>query len=83
MKRGRLMIRVCIAFIIFLLNSSVTCAEGKLSENWLINSKKLGYPIQYRVYIPKNINKSIRLPVIYLTDGQWYLKEGTIRERSF
>ena len=49
--------------------------EGSLSENKLIESKVLGYPLQYRVYVPEGAEDK-RLPVLFVTDGQWYIEPG-------
>lgn len=51
-------------------------AGGKLTKNIRINSQAMGYPIQMRVYIPEGTKKTDKLPAIYVTDGQWYLKDG-------
>ena len=50
--------------------------KGELSENKIISSAILGYDLQYRVYSPPNYTQASNLPVIYLTDGQWYIDSG-------
>ena len=54
-------------------------AVGTLSDNIRIESKVLGYPLQYRVYTPEGVNISEKLPTIYLADGQWYLEPGDMK----
>jgi len=46
--------------------------SGKLSSHKIIDSKSLGYKIQYRVYTPSGYDVSQNLPVLYITDGQEY-----------
>lgn len=46
--------------------------SGKLSSHKFIDSKSLGYKIQYRVYTPSGYDVSQNLPVLYITDGQEY-----------
>ena len=45
--------------------------RGKLSEDLPFQSKKLGYTVNYRVYVPADSN-SKELPVLYVTDGSDY-----------
>ncbi len=51
-------------------------AAGTLGENQIISSKFMGYDLQYRVYLPEAYETLENLPVIYVTDGQWYISEG-------
>lgn len=51
-------------------------AQGSLSENTRITSNILGYDLQYRVYLPDNINAGDQLPTLYITDGASYAKRG-------
>jgi enterochelin esterase family protein len=44
-------------------------ARGKLSEPFVIASKKLGYPKRFTVYTPPGIEKLKDVPVLYVTDG--------------
>ncbi|OEJ99462.1 alpha/beta hydrolase [Roseivirga misakiensis] len=69
--------------LIFCLNSvsaNDVKLAGKLSDNEIIESTILGYDLQYRVYTPPNHDQLKDLPVIYLTDGQWYLEAGSMHE---
>jgi len=50
--------------------------NGELSENIIINSKVLGYSLQFRVYTPKGMKDSDQLSTMYIVDGQWYLEQG-------
>lgn len=52
--------------------------KGALSENKIITSTILGYDLQYRVYQPPGYSELSELPVLFLTDGQWYLRGGTM-----
>ncbi|MEL7004607.1 MAG: alpha/beta hydrolase-fold protein [Bacteroidota bacterium] len=52
--------------------------EIGLSSNNIIKSDVLGYDLQYRVYLPPGYGKLENLPVLYLTDGQWYISDGEL-----
>lgn len=76
-----------IFLLAFFAQCVVICASGKesvisgtLSDNKVISSTVLGYDLQYRVYTPPNYEKLSDLPVIYLTDGQWYIELGRMHE---
>lgn len=56
-------------------NPTDSLNDHTLTENLIIKSEILGYNLQYRVYLPK-VDKLSSLPVLYLTDGQWYEGEG-------
>lgn len=60
--------------------AAVSSVRGMLSENRLITSQKLGYDLQYTVYTPPGYDEAERLPVLYLTDGQWYAEQGRYPE---
>ncbi len=45
---------------------------GSLSDNILIYSDVMEYPIHYRVYLPVGYENMETLPVLYTTDGQEY-----------
>jgi len=53
-------------------------AQGTLTDNRRISSEVLGYDLQYRVYIPQQSSADTAMPVIYITDGQWYISEGEL-----
>ena len=65
---------VAAATLLLTLAVSASGAKGSLSENLLIASEALGYELQYRVYRPDSEAKD--LPVLYITDGQWYISQG-------
>jgi len=53
-------------------------ADGKLSDDIRISSERLGYDLQYRVYEPEGTSSNAELPVLYITDGQWYISRGEL-----
>ncbi|MFY0594698.1 alpha/beta hydrolase [Roseivirga sp.] len=67
-------------FLINSLSAKEKNIAGTLSDNTVISSTILGYDLQYRVYTPENYEQLSDLPVIYLTDGQWYLEAGSMHE---
>ena len=67
-------------FLFFHISHARVPLKGALSENQIITSQVLGYDLQYRVYTPANVDSEESLPVIYLTDGQWYISEGRMHE---
>ncbi|TNE73346.1 hypothetical protein EP331_04740 [bacterium] len=50
---------------------------GNLSDWKLIHSKKLGYDLSYKVWLPANFDSESKAtyPVLYVTDGQEYSDE--------
>jgi len=54
-------------------------AAGTLTDDIRIESKVLGYALQYRVYLP-DAPPGQALPTLYVTDGPWYLGRGRMRE---
>jgi enterochelin esterase-like enzyme len=44
-------------------------SHGSLTDNLTINSKALGYEINYRVYLPAGFENMGKLPAIYVLDG--------------
>ena len=53
-------------------------AKGQFTDNLTIESRSLGYPVNYRVYTPAGYEKMDRLPVLYVTDGQDFLQFGKL-----
>lgn len=45
---------------------------GQLLDQQRLNSKSLGYEVNYKVYVPANYAQLAKLPVIYVTDGHEY-----------
>src|SRR5512135_754942 len=54
-------------------------AAGTLTDDVRIESKVLGYALQYRVYLPSS-GPGVNLPTLYVTDGSWYLEQGRMKE---
>ena len=61
-----------------MLLAGLAHADGKLSDNIRITSDVLGYALQYRVYLPEGAGRNEKLPVLYITDGQWYISRGKL-----
>lgn len=53
-------------------------ANDYLSDNKRITSDILGYDLQYRVYQPPSIVEGEQRPVLFVTDGQWYIASGRL-----
>ena len=53
-------------------------SDGNLSNNQIIESTILNYKLQYRVYVPEGYETLENLPVLYVTDGQWYIASGEV-----
>ncbi|MFN8205968.1 MAG: alpha/beta hydrolase-fold protein [Bacteroidales bacterium] len=49
-----------------------TVSQGSLSGNILLESRLLGYDMNYCVYLPKNYERLTGLPVVYVLDGHEY-----------
>ncbi len=63
-------------FWFLIAHSSARADQGTLSDNIRIESAALGYALQYRVYTPANVAEAENLPILFVTDGQWYLSQG-------
>lgn len=76
------MFKRSIFFVFSLIIFSVQAVSdaGTLSDNIRIESKKLGYALQYRVYTPNGYDNIENLPALYVTDGQWYLNQGQLHK---
>ncbi|NND71266.1 MAG: esterase family protein [Rhodothermales bacterium] len=55
-------------------------SDSDLSYNKIFKSQKLGYDLHYRVYTPGGYSDLDSLPVIYVTDGQWYIQNGKVHK---
>jgi enterochelin esterase-like enzyme len=53
-------------------------AAGTLTDDLRIESKVLGYALQYRVYVPDGAPGQA-LRTLYVTDGAWYLEQGRMK----
>ena len=51
-------------------------ADSTLTSDIRITSEVLGYDLQYRVYLPDGYESLQDLPVLYVTDGPGYIKQG-------
>lgn len=49
---------------------------SRVSDAQVISSTILGYDLQYWVYTPAGYDELKELPVLYLSDGAWYLDPG-------
>ena len=65
--------------ILFTFYSATVKAYGDLSSNYLFKSNLLKYDLNYRVYTPTRNSSKEPIPTLYLTDGQWYIKGGDIK----
>lgn len=69
-------------WLVLIILSSAACIrmqmapDTTLSDNLRITSEQLGYDLQYRVYTPPGYESLEDLPVVYVTDGQWYIESG-------
>jgi enterochelin esterase-like enzyme len=70
----RFILKLLIISLVF--TTTPVKAGGTVSENQLIRSEILDYHLMYRVYLPEGYEAQDNLPVIYVTDGQWYTREG-------
>lgn len=61
---------------ILLLTTATAYAGGTLTGNQKIASDVLGYNLQYRVYLPEGHQSQEDLAVLYVVDGQSYIKQG-------
>lgn len=75
--RRWLRIRAAPSLLVFALISPV--AAGELSEYRRITSSYLGYDLQYRVYRPTSVSNDKKLPTLYVTDGDAYLRFGDFK----
>ncbi|MEW9799009.1 alpha/beta hydrolase [Alteromonas sp. CYL-A6] len=55
---------------------------GHLSDNQRITSQVLHYSLQFRVYQPPGLTGQLAYPVLYVTDGQWYIRDGQLPARA-
>ena len=53
-------------------------AGGVLTDNIRIGSAALGYDLHYRIYLPEDLEPDRDYPVLFLTDGQDYLRHGRV-----
>jgi enterochelin esterase-like enzyme len=53
-------------------------ADGTLTNDIRISSDVLGYDLQYRLYLPEGYDMRTDHPVMFLTDGQNYIRRGNM-----
>lgn len=78
--KGICMKNIWTATLAALMISLPTFAAGTLSDNIRFDSQILGYEMQFRAYIPEGTKKDDSLPVVFVSDGQWYLGDGQMAE---
>ena len=61
------------------LQVSPVSAAAPLTDDIRIESRVLGYALQYRVYVP-DVPAGRTLPALYVTDGSLYLEQGRMQE---
>lgn len=69
-----------LCILALMLLTSIALAKGELSDDIRIESDVLDYDLQYRVYVPEGVRRNAKLPVLYITDGQWYISRGEMPE---
>ena len=55
-------------------------SAGDLSHNKIFKSDALGYDLHYRVYTPTGYETLSNLPILFATDGQWYIQNGKVHK---
>jgi enterochelin esterase-like enzyme len=65
-------------FTLSLLVTGTVFASGTLSPDIRISSDALGYDVQYRVYVPSGVETAEDLPVLFITDGPRYIRQGRV-----
>jgi enterochelin esterase-like enzyme len=71
-------LKILTANILGLVLSIAALADGTVSEDIRIESKALGYALQYRVYIPDLKYARADMPTLYVTDGFGYIEYGKL-----
>ncbi len=61
-------------FVLFLITQTNLGATAL--EEHIIESKILGYKVRYWVHQPKGVQSE--LPVLFVTDGKWYMESGKL-----
>jgi len=78
--RRRVFTTVIPGLILALLWAGVLRADGTLSTDKRIHSDALGYALQYRVYTPPGSDRGTEYPVLFLTDGPEFIRQGRVIE---
>jgi len=73
--------RFCYGLVIsvfFVWAMGTQAAAAGLTENIRISSEVLGYDLHYRVHVPEGFEQEKNLAVLFVTDGQSYIKRGKL-----
>jgi enterochelin esterase-like enzyme len=62
--------------VLLLIISGSAYAGGTLTPFIRISSVAMEYDIQYRVYVPEGVEAGDQLPVMFVTDGHDYIRNG-------
>ncbi len=73
------LIKSIVTLWIVIISGPMAFANGSVSDPIRIESKVLGYALQYRVYTPDPKLNAKKTPSLYVTDGQWYLEPGDMK----
>ncbi len=65
-------------YIVLLMAFCSFIYAEELTPYHKIASKSLGYSLQYRVFLPDNYSSMKNLPILFLTDGECYIKRGQV-----
>ena len=64
--------------VVLLLSMATQATTKGLTDNIRISSEILGYDLHYRVHVPANLEQKKKLAVLFVTDGQSYIKKGQL-----
>lgn len=73
-------LRLVFITILSFFSTVAAVADGDLTDNIRIESKALGYAVQYRVYTPDPKYQVENMPTLYVTDGQNYIGAGKLHK---
>lgn len=62
--------------LVFVLSGLAHAQPSRTTTAQLIHSDVLTYDLQYWVYTPAGYDSLDALPVLYLSDGAWYIEKG-------
>lgn len=64
------------SLLVYAQKEELKTLKGIVSEYEYINSTILNKKFRYRVYLPPNFTPNKKLPVVYVNDGNQYIKKG-------
>ena len=67
-----------LALLLLVVSMGGQAATTRLTDDIRITSEVLGYDLQYRVNVPADLVGKKNLPVLFVTDGQSYIKHGKL-----